>query len=320
MKTKELLAEAEEDLATIRKSHNQLITEHDALQDSHSTLLRDKAAIAEGWEQLKFENADLEDTVAQSHHMLDWLRRHSDKLVERDSTCEKAKEELASANERLVGSLSKDKDESATLFKSIEKLEADSVKKEIELNQAADLVSRLMDERERSKAGEALLLDEGDRYREEKALLMFEKEKYRAEKALLEEHLTETIKSLDLATTTITASNMHVLTAENLQLEHELEAANAIINQIRSTILPPSTPRSKAQEPSTNHGFPDTPVGGMVDLNEDFEWPNEGPMDPYRMGDIESDTWSTMLTPRSALDGHESCYFGSTDRYDAARM
>lgn len=127
------MAEAEEDLATTKKTNDQLIIEQKGLQDSLATLLREKAAGAEECKNLNDANAALKSSIKLSHRMIARLQGLCDELEDKANTRRKEKLELASANARLKSSLSKAKDENAELSESIKKLEADGAEKNIEL-------------------------------------------------------------------------------------------------------------------------------------------------------------------------------------------
>lgn len=281
LKSKERLAEAEEDLATTKKANDQLIAEQKGLQDSLATLLCEKAAGAEECENLNISNAALKDSIKLSHRMIDRLKSHCDELEEEANNRGKEKVELALANARLTSSLSEAKDDHAALSESIKKLEADAAKKDIELDQAAEIMSMLTDERGKLKE---------------------ERQASKEEKARLEEHLAEAVQALDQATSTITATNMHNLTAVNLRLEEELGAANETLGHIRSALLPRSSPNSTVHEANAAHESPGTAAVDLIDSDEDSEWPSRVPIDPWLRGDTESDAWSTMVTPPPSLD------------------
>ncbi len=278
-----MLAEAEEDLATMKQANSQLVTKHEDFQVEVAALLRDKAllrekaATLEESEYLKFENGLLKECVERSHSMI-----------------RKKKEDFASANAHLTGSLPKvGDDHAAALWKSNEELVADGAKKDIELKQAADLVSRLKNKIGKSKAYEARLV----------------------------EGLALVAEGLKMATSPITATKIRNLMAVNLRLKEELKAANGIIGQIRSTLLPRSTPADTVHEVSATHESLDTAAANQIDFEENIEWPSETPVDPSLVGDTESDTWSTtMLTPPPGLDTPEVSYFPPIPRFDTSEL
>ncbi len=265
----------------MEKANSQLVTKHEDFQVEVAALLRDKALLREK-----------AATLEECEH-LKFENAFLTELVRRSHPIKKKEEELASANAHLTGSLSKADDGHAPLSKSNEELVAEGAKKDIKLKQAADLVSRLKNKIGKSKGYEARLVA----------------------------GLALAVEGLKMAKSPITATKVRNLMAVNLRLEEELKAANGIIGQIRSTLLPPSTPASTVPEASTAHDSPDTTAADQIDFEENMKWPGKAPVDPSLVGDTESDTWSTtMLTPPPGLDTPEVSYFPLLPRFDTSEL
>lgn len=135
-----------------------------------------------------------------------------------------------------------------------------------------------------------------------------------------EEQLVAANAFLNQDTSQITATIMHHLMTENLQLEKDLKAADDILSGIRSSLRPCSTLISTVLEISVCHESLDTGITDSINVNEGCRSLSGPSTVSYAMGDSESDEWSTILKPTTGLGLDEIWDRRGTDLYTPVNL
>lgn len=211
-----------------RMREQSMTTQKEALvaanYDLHTALSQEERANLEQHDRLSRENETLSSLVEQKQIQINELDSSCDALTlsleeanVNTSYWAEEKEKLATANADLETSLSTAKESHAILSKNVEDSKTEAAKRTTEIGYALDVMSDLKHQKEYWR-------QQTDALEEEKAELMAQ--------------LAEAKDSLYQATSTITAANMHDLTAENSRLELDLKAANDVLAGMRALLEP----------------------------------------------------------------------------------